>query len=80
MAEYTKEDIEVARQILDFQRLLITDMKVAFPLGIRQYHLSAMAGAFLEMFIQLSPDPEQRRRIWETICIGMEERFKDGRL
>lgn len=77
--EYTEEDRQVAQQILDFQKLLHADMRVAFPEGIRQYHLSAMAGSFLEMLLLICP-ANRRRAMWKVIQIGIEKRLEDGRL
>jgi hypothetical protein len=79
MTEYTEEDHKVARQILDFQRLLHADMLVAFPDGIQRYHLTAMAGSFLEMLLKIE-QPAQRQRMWEVIQMGINQRFTDGRL
>lgn len=79
MSDYTQEDREVAQTILDFQRLLLADMQVAFPEGIRAYHLSALTGTFLEMFLNMMPQ-ERREGMWDVVKMGIDQRFEDGRL
>jgi hypothetical protein len=80
MADYTEEDIEVARHILEFQKLLRADMATAFPKGILAYHLTALAGSILEMLLRMCPEGEKRQAMWEALKSGMDQRFEDGRL
>lgn len=80
MAELSEEDIEVGRRIFELQKLLKTDIEVAFGnSGILGYHMTALIGSIIEMLFRMVP-PERRRQVWEMTQKGINDRFRDGRL